>query len=97
MPAPRPMRIAAPASTKPAAGVIATRPATAPAAAPRTLGLPLCSQLMGIQVRAAMPVAGLVTTQAVTARPLAPRALPALKPNQPNHNNAAPNTDIVAS
>src|SRR5919206_582631 len=37
-PAPRPTMIAAGTLTKPAAGVIATRPATAPAAEPSTLG-----------------------------------------------------------
>ena len=46
-PPPRPIRIAEVGVTKPAAGVIATRPATAPAAAPSTLGWPLCAQAHG--------------------------------------------------
>ena len=41
MPATAPMTMAAIGVTKPAAGVIATRPATAPEAAPRTVGLPV--------------------------------------------------------
>ncbi len=36
---------------------MATRPTTAPVAAPNTLGLPLNNQLMVIQVRAAMAAA----------------------------------------
>src|SRR5207245_10040346 len=83
--------------TKPEAGVMATRPATAPAAAPITLGCFLCHQLTVIQVRAAIAVAVLVTTNALVASAPAPSALPALKPNQPNQSRAAPNTVIVAS
>src|SRR2546426_9730392 len=83
--------------TKPEAGVMATRPATAPAAAPITLGCFLCHQLTVIQVRAAMAVAVLVTTNALVASAPAPRALPALKPNQPNQSKAAPSTVMGAS
>ena len=86
------MMMAALASTKPDAGVIATRPATPPATAPTTLGEPLCNQLTVTQVRAAMPAAVLVTTKALAARPLAARAEPPLNPNQPNHSNPAPIT-----
>src|SRR5919197_5128483 len=96
-PAPRPMRIEAETSTYPDAGVIATRPATAPAAAPRTLGAPLWSHDTVIQVSAAIAAAVLVTTNAFAARPPAVTALPALKPNQPNQSSDAPSTVIVAS
>src|SRR5512132_2133180 len=91
------MRIAAETSTKPDAGVIATRPATAPAAAPRTLGAPLCSHETVIQVSAAIDAAVLVTTKAFAASPPEASALPALKPNQPNQRSDAPSTTIVAS
>src|SRR5919197_5195932 len=96
-PAPRPMRIEAETSTYPDAGVIATRPATAPAAAPRTLGAPLCSHDTVIHVSAAIAAAVLVTTNAFAARPPAVTALPALNPNQPNQRRLAPRTVIVAS
>src|SRR5216684_6320722 len=83
--------------TNPEAGVIATRPATAPAAAPSTLGCRLCHQLTVIQVSAAIEVAVFVTTKALVARLPAATALPALKPNQPNQSRQAPSTVIVAS
>ena len=44
-----------------------------------------------------MAAAVLVTTKAFTATPLAPRALPALKPNHPNHSRPAPRIVMVAS
>jgi hypothetical protein len=44
--------------------VIATSPATAPVAAPRTLGAPLWSQDTVIQVSAAIAAAVFVTTKA---------------------------------
>src|SRR5437870_10441554 len=81
----------------PAAGVIATRPAPAPAAARRTLGAPLCSHDTVIQVSAAIAAAVFVTTKALAARPPALIALPALKPNQPNQSSDAPRTVMVAS
>src|SRR5688500_14723406 len=83
--------------TNPAAGVIATRPATAPSAAPSTDGVPRCSQLMVTQVMAPMAAAVLVVTDAVAASPLAPSAEPALNPNQPNHSSPAPRTLIGTS
>src|ERR671923_1548898 len=96
-PAPKPITIAPMTLTKPEAGVIATRPATAPAAAPSTLGCRLCHQLTVIQVSAAIAVAVLVTTKALVARAPAVTALPALNPNQPNQSRQAPRTVIVAS
>src|SRR5438105_2111392 len=96
-PAPRPIRIAPAGATKPDAGVMATKPATAPAAAPSTLGRPLCSHETVIHVSAPMAAAVLVTTKALVARPPAARAEPALNPNHPNHSSDAPSTTIVAS
>src|SRR5919198_36338 len=84
-------------ATNPEAGVIATSPATAPAAAPSTLGEPLCSQLTVIQVMDAIAVARWVTTKALVASAPEATALPALNPNQPNHNSDAPRTTMVAS
>src|SRR5256714_5446745 len=83
--------------TKPEAGVIATNPATAPAAAPITLGCFLCHQLTVIQVRAAIAAAVFVTTKALVASAPAPSALHALKPTHQNQSSAAPSTVMVAS
>src|SRR5499433_3493808 len=77
-------------ATKPDAGVIATSPATAPLAAPSTVGFPRLSHSANIHDSAAAAVAVLVATNALTASPLAASALPALKPNQPNQRSAAP-------
>ncbi len=76
---------------------MATSPATAPAAAPTTLGLPERHQLMPTQARAAAAAAVFVTVNALTATGLAAPALPALKPNQPNQRMLAPSTIIVTS
>src|SRR6266851_3839364 len=78
--------------TKPAAGVIATRPATAPEAAPSTVGLPRELHSVSIQPSVAAAAAVLVVVKALAAMPLAPSALPALKPNQPNQSKHAPIT-----
>lgn len=86
------MSIADIGPTKPDAGVIATRPAPAPLAAPRTVGLPAHahSAITHQSVAAAAP--RLVATKAETANPLAASALPALKPNHPTHSKPAPVT-----
>src|SRR5271165_1922784 len=89
------MRIAPAGVTKPHAGVTATSPATAPAAAPSTLGLPFRHQWMVIHVSAPMAAARFVATNALAASPLAASAEPALNPNQPNHTSEAPRTTIV--
>ena len=94
-PAPTPMASASIGCTKPEAGVMATRPATAPAHAPTTLGFRLKIQLSIIQVNAAAAAAVFVTTKALTACAFAAPALPALKPNQPNHRMAVPSTMYV--
>src|SRR5436190_6926832 len=80
--------------TKPEAGVIATSPATAPDAAPRTVGLPRVIHSVNIQPSAAAAAPVFVAKNALAARPLASSALPALKPNQPNHSRPAPITVI---
>src|ERR671923_1139434 len=77
--------------TKPAAGVIATSPTTAPVTIPSTLGL-LSFQLKNIQTIAAAAAAVFVVTSAFTAKPLADSALPPLNPNQPIHSRPAPKT-----
>ena len=91
-PAATPMTIEPPGSTKPEAGVIATRPATAPEIAPSTDGLPLAIHSANIQPSAAAAVAICVTVIAMPARPFAATADPALKPNQPTHSSEAPIT-----
>src|SRR5574341_1885020 len=81
--------------TNPEAGVMATSPATAPLAAPRTVGLPLELHSASIQARAAAAVARCVTTNALVASLLAAIALQALNPNQPNQSREAHVTVIV--
>jgi hypothetical protein len=85
-----PMTKAPVTPTKPDAGVIATRPATAPEAMPSTDGLPLVIHSVNIHDSAATAVASWVTTIAMPARPSAATAEPALKPNQPTHSSEAP-------
>src|SRR5271169_4500179 len=76
--------------TNPAAGVIATSPATAPEIAPSALGLPFLIHSAALQARAAVAAAKCVATNALDARPLEASALPALKPNHPTHSRHAP-------
>ena len=86
------MQIAPIGVTNPAAGVIATRPATMPVIMPSVVGFLCLSQSSSAQVTPAAAAAMCVTTNALAARPFAPRALPALNPNQPNHSSPAPST-----
>src|SRR5262245_58255636 len=86
------MTTAAKGVTKPDAGVIATRPATAPDAAPSIVGLPFLIHSAIIQPNAANEAAVCVAINALEARPFAPKADPALNPNQPTHSIAAPIT-----
>src|SRR5262245_19966071 len=92
MPATSPITIAESGPTNPDPGVIATRPATAPDAAPSMVGLPIAIHSLITQDKAAAAAATCVTTNALTASPLAPRAEPALNPNQPTHSSDAPIT-----
>src|SRR5262249_21369205 len=68
-----PMQSAPSGPTKPDAGVMATRPATAPVQMPTTVGLPRIIHSTSIQVNAAAPV----------ARALARLSLAALRPRPP--------------
>src|SRR4051812_44790176 len=85
-----PMTIDAIGVTKPAAGVMQTRPATAPDAAPRRVGLPFRIHSAAIQPRVAAAAAVLVLMKAVAASSPDDTALPALKPNQPTQRSDAP-------
>src|SRR6266516_390137 len=91
-PATNPMHSAPGAPTKPDAGVIATRPATAPEAAPTVVGFPVLIHSGMIQPRTAVAVARCVATNALPASPPDASALPALNPNHPNHRIEAPRT-----
>src|SRR5437899_2649069 len=77
-------------STKPAAGVLATRPATAPEMAPRALARPFLSHSAKLQLNAAAAAPKCVATKALLASPPEDNALPALKPNHPTHKRHAP-------
>src|SRR5690349_3291839 len=97
MPATKPRMRAAPGWTKPAAGVMTTRPATTPEPKPRADGLPEWIHSAIIQERPAAAGAMVVVVKARPARPpaaseqLAPTmAEPALKPNQPNQRRPTP-------
>src|SRR6266511_3295273 len=76
--------------TKPQAGVITTRPATAPEQKPRMLGLPLTSHSVSAQMKDPTAVAIVVVMNALAAMPSAATALPALKPYQPTHSMPVP-------
>src|SRR5271157_2497101 len=78
--------------TKPAAGVMATSPATAPEIAPSTLALPFTYHSAAAQPSAAAAAPKCVATKALVARLPAARALPALKPNHPTQSRQAPIT-----
>src|SRR5205814_1820037 len=77
-------------STYPQAGVITTRPPTAPEQKPRTLGLPRSAYSSIAQVNEATAVARVVVMNAFAAIPSGARALPALKPYQPTQSNPVP-------
>ena len=72
------------------AGVMATRPATTPEAAPSDVEWPSRIFSTRSQPSVAAAVATRVLTQATAAVLLAASAEPALKPNQPNHSRPAP-------
>src|SRR5579864_1490881 len=76
--------------TNPDAGVIVASPATMPEATPNTLGFPFPSHSAVTQPSAAAAAEKWVAAKALLARAPALTALPALKPNQPNHNSPAP-------
>src|SRR6185312_8885575 len=76
--------------TKPAAGVMATSPATAPEIAPSALGFPLRTHSAAHHPSAAAAAPKWVATNALVARLPADSALPALNPNHPIHSRQAP-------
>src|SRR5262250_1862429 len=67
MPAAAPITSEPTGPTKPEAGVMATRPATAPVQMPITVGLPRSIHSTSIQVKAAVAVAMWVTSMAMPA------------------------------
>src|SRR5436309_8693910 len=84
------MMIAGIGPTYPEAGVIATRPHTAPTLMPTADGFPFRAMSVSIQLTAAAAAARFVTTSAFTAKSFAANALPALNPNHPNQRIEAP-------
>src|ERR1700722_2935677 len=85
-----PIAIDAIGPTKPDAGVMATNPQTAPIAAAIAEGRLFSAHESATHVRAAAAAAVFVATNALAASTPDESAEPALKPNQPNHSNAAP-------
>src|SRR6266852_6857151 len=90
IPATKPITSAGIGPTNPAAGVIATKPATAPEMAPSALGLPFLIHSARLQPTAADAAPKCVATNAVVDSPLDANALPALNPNHPTHSKHAP-------
>src|SRR6476646_5435282 len=86
----KPIKILCGMATKPAAGVIATKPTTAPMQKPSTDGFFPLATSKNIQDKPAAAAAVLVVAKAETERALAPKAEPALKPNQPNQSKPVP-------
>src|SRR6516165_12705733 len=76
--------------TNPAAGVMATSPATAPEIAPSALGLPFLIHSARLQPITAAAAPKCVATNALDARLFDASALPALNPNHPTHSKQAP-------
>src|SRR6188472_3598778 len=75
--------------TKPAAGVMATRPTTMAVAQPTAVGLPERMASRNVHTTSVAAGASIVVTNASPAIGVAANALPALKPN---HNNPAPSS-----
>ena len=76
--------------TKPAPGVIVTKPATMPEQKPNTLGLPRTTHSSMPQTKPAVAAARTVVVKAFEARASEPSAEPALKPNQPTKSMPVP-------
>src|SRR5262249_49945898 len=90
VPASTPMMTAPVALTNPVAGVMTTRPATAPEQNPRTVGLPRVIHSQTGQTMQATAVASVVVMNAFAAPPSAATALPALNPYQPTQSMPVP-------
>ena len=71
-------------------GVMATKPATIPEAAPSEVACPSRIRSVSNQPSIAAAVATVVVTNVEPAKPLELVAEPALNPYQPNHNRPAP-------
>ena len=84
------MTSAPPMPTNPHAGVMATKPATAPDSAPSIDTLPRATNSIKAHASTAAAVATKVFMKASAATPLASRLDPTLKPNQPTHSSDAP-------
>src|SRR5213593_2563463 len=78
--------------TKPAAGVMATRPTTIAVAQPTAVGFPDRKTSRNVQTTSVPAGASIVDVNASAAMPFAATALPALKPNHPNHSSPAPSS-----
>src|SRR5262245_2431055 len=91
MPAATPTRHAEVGETKPAAGVIVARPATAPVRSPRSLGFFEVSQSMQSQDMAAKEAAMSVFRNATAGTESTRNSEPALKPYHPNQSRPVPN------
>src|SRR5687768_8084943 len=85
-----PSRMAFIGLMKPAAGVTATRPTTIAVAAPTAVTLFERSRSQNVHTTRVAAGANIVVTNARPAIGLAATALPALKPNQPNHSRPEP-------
>src|SRR6266542_1664259 len=90
MPAAMPIRMAPETVTNPQAGVITTRPATAPEQKPRMLGLPLTAHSVIAQANEPTAVAMVVVMKALAETMSAATADPALKPYQPTQSMPVP-------
>src|SRR5258708_26778017 len=90
MPAATPMITEPVGVTKPHAGVMTTRPATAPEQKPSTLGLPrVIHSIMG-QTKEATAVARVLVAKELAATPSPSTAEPALKPYHPTQSMPVP-------
>src|SRR5690606_40232932 len=87
-PTARPITIAPIGPTVPAAGVMPTRPATAPEAAPSADGRPLA--IASTRLHATTPAAVATMVLIIASAASAATAEPALKPNQPTHSSEEP-------
>src|SRR5689334_21896652 len=89
-PAATPITTAPVGSTKPQAGVITTRPPTAPEQRPSTLAFRRNKYSSPPQVKEATAVASVVVVNALAAIASEPSALPALNPYQPTQSMPVP-------
>src|SRR5260370_17268445 len=89
-PATSPITNAGIGATNPAAGMMATNPATAAEIAPSALARPFLIHSATLQLSAAAAAANCDATNALVANGLDASALPALNPNHPTHSKQAP-------